>query len=195
VEPIFKGDNIMMQTVVILSGVLLLGLLIYIIFHPYFSRKGINHNILMHKPPQVLNLEGQTFKKIAVALDFSPDDEKILSHAKLQGGKEATYFLIHIVESASATIMGKESDDYETRVDQEMLDNYLIQLKELGLEAKGALGYQRRVKEIVRLVQEYGADLLVIGAHGHTGLKDFVYGSTVDNVRHELKIPVLVVTI
>ncbi|RYY08589.1 MAG: universal stress protein, partial [Chitinophagaceae bacterium] len=94
-----------------------------------------------------------------------------------------------------ANIMGKESDDYETRVDQEMLDNYLRQLKELGLEATGALGYQRRVKEIVRLVQEYNADLLVIGAHGHTGLKDFVYGSTVDNVRHELKIPVLVVTI
>ncbi|RYF98006.1 MAG: divalent metal cation transporter, partial [Chitinophagaceae bacterium] len=124
VEPIFQGDNIMMQSVVIVSGGLLLGLLIYIIFHPYFSRKNVKHNILMHKPPQVLNLEGQTFKKIAVALDFSPDDEKILSHAKLQGGKEATYFLIHIVESASANIMGKESDDYETRIDQEMLDNY-----------------------------------------------------------------------
>ncbi len=195
VEPVMQGDNTAMKLAIIASGLTLLALLAYIILHPYLRKKKGTHNILMHKPVETLKLEGQTFKRIAVALDFSPNDEKILSHAKLQGGNDASYFLIHIVESASANIMGKESDDYETRVDQEMLDNYLRQLKELGLEATGALGYQRRVKEIVRLVKEYNADLLVIGAHGHTGLKDFVYGSTVDNVRHELKIPVLVVTI
>ncbi len=195
VEPIMQGENNVLKLAIVASGVLLIALLVYIIFHPYLARKKSVHNILMHKPPQVLKLEGKTFKRIAVALEFSPDDEKILSHAKLQGGNDASYFLIHIVESASANIMGKESHDYETRIDQEMMDNYLRQLNELGLKATGALGYQRRVKEIVRLVKEHGADLLVIGAHGHTGLKDFIFGSTVDSVRHELKIPVLVVTI
>ena len=39
------------------------------------------------------------------------------------------------------------------------------------------------------------ADMLVIGAHGHTGLKDFIYGETVNTVRHELKIPVLIVNL
>jgi manganese transport protein len=37
--------------------------------------------------------------------------------------------------------------------------------------------------------------MLVVGAHGHTGLKDFIYGETVNSVRHELKIPVLVVNL
>ena len=37
--------------------------------------------------------------------------------------------------------------------------------------------------------------MLVIGAHGHSGLKDFIYGETVNSVRHELKIPVLVVSL
>ena len=37
--------------------------------------------------------------------------------------------------------------------------------------------------------------MLVIGAHGHTALKDFIYGETVNAVRHELKIPVLVVNL
>ena len=195
VEPIIKGDDMLMKMVIIGSGLILMALLVYIIFHPYLSRRKASHNILMHKPPQTLTLEGKKFNKIAVALDFSPNDEKILAHARLQGGDDASYFLIHIVESASATMMGKDSDDYETRVDQEMLDNYLKQLSELGLKASGSLGYQRRVKEIVRMVKEQEADLLVIGAHGHTGLKDFIFGSTVDSVRHELKIPVLVVTI
>ena len=35
--------------------------------------------------------------------------------------------------------------------------------------------------------------MLVVGAHGHTGIKDWIYGETIDNVRHELNIPVLVV--
>jgi manganese transport protein len=35
--------------------------------------------------------------------------------------------------------------------------------------------------------------LLVMGAHGHAGLKDLVFGSTVDAVRHKVKIPILVV--
>jgi manganese transport protein len=46
----------------------------------------------------------------------------------------------------------------------------------------------------VRLVKENNADMLVIGAHGHSGIKDLLYGQTVDSVRHELKIPVLVVS-
>jgi manganese transport protein len=42
-------------------------------------------------------------------------------------------------------------------------------------------------------VKENNADMLVIGAHGHAGIKDWLYGQTIDSVRHELKIPVLVV--
>jgi len=55
------------------------------------------------------------------------------------------------------------------------------------------LGYISRSKEIVRIVHEEGAEILVIGAHGHSGLKDFIYGETVNTVRHELQIPVLIV--
>ncbi|MEJ7682500.1 MAG: universal stress protein [Segetibacter sp.] len=35
--------------------------------------------------------------------------------------------------------------------------------------------------------------MLVMGAHMHTGVMDFLYGETVDKVRHQLKIPVLIV--
>jgi manganese transport protein len=37
--------------------------------------------------------------------------------------------------------------------------------------------------------------MLVIGSHGHTGFKDFIYGETVNAVRHEVKVPVLVVSL
>jgi manganese transport protein len=37
--------------------------------------------------------------------------------------------------------------------------------------------------------------MLVVGAHGHRGIKDLIYGQTVNTVRHELRIPVLMVTL
>jgi manganese transport protein len=37
--------------------------------------------------------------------------------------------------------------------------------------------------------------MLVIGAHGHSGVKDWFYGETINAVRHGLKIPVLIVHI
>ena len=59
----------------------------------------------------------------------------------------------------------------------------------------GRLGFKDRAKEIARLVKEEQADMLVIGAHGHSGLKDWIYGETINSVRHELKVPVLVVNL
>ncbi len=74
-----------------------------------------------------------------------------------------------------------------------VIESYAAQLKEKGFNATAVLGFRNRVKEIVRIVQENNADLLVIGAHGHRGVKDILYGQTINAVRHELKIPVLVV--
>ena len=140
------------------------------------------------------SLEVPSYRKIAVALDFSENDEKLLSHAIGQGKPDTHYLLIHVVESASARFLGKDSDDYETRTDESRLNSYIAQLREKGFDAEAKLGFQNRTKEIVRIIKENNADLLVIGAHGHTGVKDWIYGETVNSVRHELKIPVLVVS-
>ena len=43
------------------------------------------------------------------------------------------------------------------------------------------------------MVKEFNADLLVMGAHGHNLIKDLIFGTTVDTVRHRVKIPVLIV--
>lgn len=88
-----------------------------------------------------------------------------------------------------------DTADYETQKDKERLDFFVKQLEEKGFKAKGVLGFKESSKEIVRIVKEENADMLVIGAHGHTGLKDFIYGATINTVRHELKIPVFIVNL
>jgi manganese transport protein len=99
------------------------------------------------------------------------------------------------VESVPARIYEQESDDLETRKDKEHLDFYAKELKERGFNTEAKLGFGSRAKEIIRLVKESGAEMLIIGAHGHSGIKDLIYGETIESVRHELKIPVLVVNV
>jgi manganese transport protein len=176
-----------------IAGVALLG---YVGLHPWIERNRRRRAPELHpRPDDWTDWTPPTFRHIAIALDFSEHDEKLLAYAAGQGGKAARYLLIHVVESVSARMLGNESDDYETRNDQERLDHYRGLLESRGLQSQTALGFRHRSREIARLAKEHGADMLVIGAHGHTGLKDFIFGETVNAVRHELKIPVLVVNL
>jgi manganese transport protein len=171
-------------------------LLLYIILHPWLVKQARRATPQVHPLPDSLkDWNPPSFRHIAIALDFSEHDEKLLSYAIGQGGRECRYLLIHVVESASARMLGKESDDYETRKDQERLDQYRAILAGKGFEGITCLGFRHRSREIARIVKEQQADMLVIGSHGHRGLKDFVYGETVNSVRHALKIPVLVVNV
>ena len=179
-----------------MAGLFFLGLLVYIIIEPFLSKKIKEVSIQIHPAAsQLKELIIPSFSKIAIALDFSENDEKLLAYAIGQGKENTHYLLIHVVESASAKLLGKESDDYETRNDKEQMDSYVLQLQQRSIIAEGYLGYKNRAKEIVRIAKGANADMLVMGAHGHTGLKDFIYGETVNTVRHELKIPVLIVSL
>jgi manganese transport protein len=194
--PIFEADALVPKMVISAAALFFGGILIYIILHPFIRKTDVLKSILVHNEITGIGpIQKPRFNKIAIALDFSENDPKILSYAIGQGHENTTYFLIHIVESVGAKLLGKQTDDYESRKDMERLQGYVEELKTQGYKAEGEVGFRNRVKEIVRLVQENHADMLVIGAHGHTGLKDFIYGTTVNAVRHELKVPILVVTL
>ena len=189
------SDNLIWKGVILLAGLLYITLLLIAIFYPLIGKKK-PAPLRMH--PQAVplpELEIPTYRTIAIALDFSEHDYKLITHALGQGKEKARYVLIHVVESAATRIIGREADDLETRKDEEHLQNYVLQLQAKGFSTTGVLGFNDRAKEISRLVTAHNSDMLVIGAHGHSGLKDLIYGQTVDAVRHELKIPVLVVSL
>ncbi len=189
-EPGYLGWKIAIMIAAIVFSLLL----IYITLFPWISKRNHKRSIAMHAEKTGMVLpEIPHYSHIAIALDFSNNDQKLLAHALGQGKKDTSYVLIHVVESVSARYLGKDSDDFETRQDQDRMDMYVNQLRQNGYTVHGVLGFQHRNKEISRLVLEQKADLLVIGAHGHSGLKDWIYGETINAVRHEVGIPVLVV--
>jgi len=48
-------------------------------------------------------------------------------------------------------------------------------------------------EEIVNFTRKLQPDLLVMGAHGHKGVKDLVFGTTIESVRHGVQAPILIV--
>ena len=191
-----KSGNIVWEILIIAGGAVFIGLLVYIIIHPIISKRTKTTSIQLH--PQIEGLQQltiPTYKKIAVALDFGQHDDTLLAHAIGQGQGQAEYVLIHVVESVPARLLGKESDDFETRNDEARLQSYVQQLHEQGLTATSHLGFRNRAGEIIRIIRESHADMLVIGAHRHSGIKDWLYGETINSVRHEINIPVLVVNL
>ncbi len=190
------SNSVFWKAVIILAGLFFLSLLAVAIIYPLRKRKQKPITKDIHAQQGIIESASvPSYHKIAVAIDFSSNDAKLIAHAIGQAKNSASFVLIHVVESVSATIYGKESDDLETRKDKEKLDDYVSQLIAKGFVVEGKLGFKNRAKEIVRIVKEENADMLVIGAHGHTGLKDLIYGETTDAVRHELSIPVLVVNL
>lgn len=193
---VYSGGALWQKILLTIGGLICLSLLIYIIISPLVAKN-------KKAKPAKIHPEGNTFReldipvfnKIAIALDFSVNDDKLLAYAIGQGKENTHYLLVHIVESPSAKLFGHDSDDYESRKDKERLESYVMELQARGFTAEGFLGYKERVKEIVRITKGVHADMLVMGAHGHSGFKDFIYGETVNAVRHELKIPVLIVNL
>ncbi|MBC7888265.1 MAG: Nramp family divalent metal transporter [Ferruginibacter sp.] len=193
---VFMADAIFPKIILSFLGLLFLTLLVYILFFPVINKMRKTGSIQIHPDMNAIsNLVIPKFNNIAIALDFSENDQKLLAFAIGQGNENTHYILVHVVESASARLLGPFSDDFETRKDKERMDWYVDQLQQRGFKVNGHLGFRNRAREIVRIVKEFNADMLVAGAHGHTGLKDLIYGETVNTVRHELKIPVLIVNV
>lgn len=168
-------------------------LLLYISIKPFISKKQFEPKPLHHENLIMKFSEKKSFKNIAIALDYSEKDHISISHAIATGGKQASYLLIHIVESAGAITMGKEIEDKETNEDYLLLKDYADQLRQDGFQVTIKLGFGRPSKMIADIVNNSDADILVMGTHGHKGLKDFVFGETINAVRHRIHIPLLAV--
>jgi manganese transport protein len=151
------------------------------------------------KPPMPCEFDrieapARRFTNIGVAIDLGSMDIHVLSYAQsLAQQNSARLVLMHIVEGVGGQLFGKDALDDEARDDLEHLEKHAEQLRGSGVEVEAVLGFGWISKEIVRISREKNIDLLIMGGHGHTGLKDLIFGTSVTKVRHSLKIPVLVV--
>ncbi|HLO90960.1 MAG TPA: Nramp family divalent metal transporter [Lentimicrobium sp.] len=170
-------------------------LLMYIFIQPLMP--GITKEVsrLPHgKAGSLINITPIEYSNIGVAIDFKGDDQKLINNALNQGKNTAKYTLIHIVESAAARYLGENTFDFETLTDRASLMKYKEVLEASGYEVDVEIGFGNTSAEITRIIKDRKIDLLVMGVHGHKGIKDLMLGTTVDNVRHRIKIPLFIVS-
>jgi manganese transport protein len=169
-------------------------LLLYITFNPIIRKSKHNLGKVPDGTPDELDIQPLLkYKRIAITVDFSHSDSKAISSAFSQGGKSAEYILIHIVETAGARMMDQEIDDLETATDKINLEKYRAELASKEYKIQTKLGFGNPKKSIPEIVNACDCDLLVMGAHGHRAFKDILLGTTLDTVRHNVKVPVLIV--
>ncbi len=169
-----------------------LAILLFITFEPLFSKSKKTSSPQFHgHVPKILFESPKAYSSIAITVDFSSSDSKAINKALQLGGFQAHYVLIHVLETANAVMYGAETNDYERNEDSENLLAYKNQLIERGYHCEFKLGFGRPKSVIPDLVK--GVDLLVMGTHGHTVIKDLLFGTTVESVRHKIDIPLVLV--
>jgi manganese transport protein len=100
--------------------------------------------------------------------------------------------LVHVSDTAPTQVYGGDTYDEHTRADEQYLASIAEEVRQMGVVVEIALPHGDPVKELAAFVSSHGADLLVMGSHGHRLLGDILLGQTVDPVRHRVDIPVFV---
>jgi nucleotide-binding universal stress UspA family protein len=138
-------------------------------------------------------------KKILVAIDFSdPSEKAFVVAADLSRQLDASLHVIHIVQIHASNIPESGRLDVDALHEKELqnakenLDKYV---KNYGarLEYSSSFLHGDPAKAINEAVATTGAEMVVMGTHGRTGLSHLLMGSVAENVLKNAKVPVLCV--
>ncbi|MGB5104356.1 MAG: universal stress protein [Steroidobacteraceae bacterium] len=137
------------------------------------------------------------FKNILVCLDLTDDSEQVADRARAIAERcGASLALLHVVEYVPVEPMG-EALLPAVQIEGELVERAKLRLAELsarlGLSDCDSLIRTGNIKtEVVRIAQERGADLIVIGSRERHGVS-ILFNFTEDTVLHAAPCDVLAV--
>jgi manganese transport protein len=148
-----------------------------------------------HAPTVAAHLPAPAYRKILVPLDHSSRDRAAIAHAAAMARPHnATLYLLHVEEGATSRLFGPLASTAEVNAGEEYFSGIIASLEQQGIHSELTVVHGQQPKdEIVQLAHTLQPDLIVMGAHGHRGVKDLIFGNTINGVRHEVSAPVLVV--
>lgn len=169
-------------------------MLLYILFIPFITKERTHANKGLHDEftPLILSHSSVT-NRIAVSVDFSSSDNKAINKAIQLGNKNSVLILMHVLESTNALVYGENAFDLEREEDFQKLKQYQEQLEKENIQTEIQLGFGNPKNAIPQLLLKNNCDMLVMGTHGHKTVKDIILGTTIESVRHEIKVPLVLV--
>lgn len=132
---------------------------------------------------------------ILVAIDFSDCSKEALERAtalaKVSGG---TIEILHVIEPGVEDPFGGHiyGSDHQSAVDR-MLVRLVGQVEAAGVACTSKILEGGAAAEITGRARTIGADIIVVGTHGRTGLAHVLLGSIAERVVRHAACPVLTV--
>lgn len=148
------------------------------------------------------------FSRILVPTDFSDESNRALEYALTFGSvMDLDVLVLHVVDSRALTMLqysyGTVDDDYLSTKSHEDMGAEVK--KVMGEEIEKGVSFEHQVRvtthvrfgvpydQICKTAGEKGADFIVMGAKGHTGLDDVLVGSVAAKVARKAPCPVFLV--
>ncbi len=194
-----SGISVFIGIPVIIAIIGILGILGYIAFAPFFKEtRAWESGVVVRGNRIAANVKPLKIKNIGVALEHSDGDARILSAALTMAKNESVRItLLHVVDSPGTMVYGEESASLHEKGDEKYLEELAREMENYGdhIAVETMIRFGKPAEEIIKTVEEGHFDMLIMGAHGHRGLQDMVHSKTVTAVRHQVKIPVMIVRI
>lgn len=146
------------------------------------------------------------YKHLVVAVDGSETSLNALAHAtELATVNDARLTLVHVANPAEYMALAPEflqHDSYEAAAVAQ--GNEVLEAAEAAARSNGVenivkhllvanKGAREMAQELVDYADGHGADLLVLGTHGRTGLMHLLMGSFAETVMRQSHLPLLVI--
>ena len=136
------------------------------------------------------------FRKILLPVEHSAYDAGIVNYVRdLARDNGASVLVFHVADGFAARHL-KEFDlreSEEVREDREYVEGIAAELAAAGVDADCMLAAGDPAREIRDAAEREGCDLVAMATHGHRFLKDLLFGSVANEVRHNSRVPVLLV--
>lgn len=138
-------------------------------------------------------------KTILVPVDFSEYSEYALEvAASIAKKQDAEIVVVHMMGLADSFLTKDEEQEvfnaiYFMKLTKQRFDKLLDRDYLKGIEVTQVVKTHKVFAEINEIAQEYEADLIVMGSHGVTGIKEVFVGSNTEKVVRTSEVPVLVI--
>jgi nucleotide-binding universal stress UspA family protein len=146
------------------------------------------------------------FSKIVAATDFSDDSVRALTYAEELARKfGAEIILLHVDQPLAPVMLTPEFGagldtgamsriaEEQRLLAQRELDKIVGRLRDSEIKARSLLRVGSPFLEVIHAAQAEGADLIVMGTHGRSGLVHVLMGSVAERVVRKAPCAVLTV--
>ena len=138
-------------------------------------------------------------KKILVPIDFSEHSEYALEvAAQLARKYNAEIVALHMMGLSEAVLTKDESNEvmeamFYLQLAKKRFTEFLDKDYLNGINVQSTVQNYKIFSEIDKVAQDYEVDLIVMGSHGSSGLRDVFVGSNTEKVVRSSSVPVLVI--